>query len=145
MLVCGLSAESHCAYADRLFRRHAGATAPNIHATNIHAREPLQVNLYVLGVTYLKLAQVLCLKFPVVDPSLYIHRFASKLEFGPKVRAQLELRTFATRLCSDPCPLVQANLVSKTALRLIQGMKRDWMQTGRRPSGIHLLCDCPFC
>jgi len=75
--------------------------------------DAMQVNLYVLGVTYLKLAQVLCLKFPVVDPSLYIHRFASKLEFGPK-----------------------ANLVSKTALRLIQGMKRDWMQTGRRPSGV---------
>ena len=87
VLVCGLSAESHCAYADRFFRRNAGTTATNIHALQLTyiARDLVQVNLYVLGVTYLKLAQVLCLKFPVVDPSLYIHRFASKLEFGPKV------------------------------------------------------------
>ena len=50
---------------------------------------------------------------PIIDPSLYIHRFASKLEFGDKT-----------------------HLVSMSALRLVQRMKRDWIQTGRRPSGI---------
>lgn len=28
------------------------------------------------------------------------------------------------------------NAVTNTALRLVKSMKRDWMQTGRRPSGI---------
>lgn len=47
------------------------------------------------------------------DPCLYIPRFAQMLEFGDKTRE-----------------------VSMTALRLVQRMKRDWMHTGRRPSGL---------
>ncbi|CAL8298184.1 unnamed protein product [Arctogadus glacialis] len=47
------------------------------------------------------------------DPCLYIPRFAQLLEFGEKNRD-----------------------VSMTALRLLQRMKRDWMHTGRRPSGL---------
>lgn len=50
---------------------------------------------------------------PVIDPSLFIHRFCAKLEFGDKEEQ-----------------------VSKTALRLIQRMKRDWMCHGRRPTGL---------
>jgi transcription factor IIIB subunit 2 len=30
----------------------------------------------------------------------------------------------------------KTNLVVDTAIRLVQRMKRDWIQTGRRPSGI---------
>ncbi|XP_047717861.1 transcription factor IIIB 90 kDa subunit isoform X2 [Prionailurus viverrinus] len=48
-----------------------------------------------------------------VDPCLYIPRFAHLLEFGEKNHE-----------------------VSMTALRLLQRMKRDWMHTGRRPSGL---------
>jgi transcription factor IIIB 90 kDa subunit len=49
-----------------------------------------------------------------VDPSLYIHRFAGRLALGgPK-----------------------AEEVAATALQLIKSMKRDWMQTGRRPAGL---------
>jgi len=48
-----------------------------------------------------------------VDPSLYIHRFAGKLGLGST-----------------------ADAVSATSLQLIKSMKRDWMQTGRRPAGI---------
>lgn len=47
------------------------------------------------------------------DPCLYIPRFAHLLEFGEKNHE-----------------------VSMTALRLLQRMKRDWMHTGRRPSGL---------
>ena len=47
------------------------------------------------------------------DPCLYIHRFAHKLEFTEKTHD-----------------------VSMTALRLVGRMKRDWMHTGRRPSGL---------
>ncbi|XP_039897525.1 BRF1 RNA polymerase III transcription initiation factor subunit a [Simochromis diagramma] len=73
----------------------------------------LQVNVYVLGRTFLVLARELCINAPAIDPCLYIPRFAQMLEFGDKTRE-----------------------VSMTALRLVQRMKRDWMHTGRRPSGL---------
>ncbi|MEE6493939.1 hypothetical protein FKM82_016972, partial [Ascaphus truei] len=73
----------------------------------------LQVNVYVLGKTFLLLARELCINAPTIDPCLYIPRFAHMLEFGDKNHE-----------------------VSMTALRLVQRMKRDWMHTGRRPSGL---------
>ncbi|XP_047248868.1 BRF1 RNA polymerase III transcription initiation factor subunit a [Girardinichthys multiradiatus] len=73
----------------------------------------LQVNVYVLGKTFLLLAKELCINAPAIDPCLYIPRFTQMLEFGEKSRE-----------------------VSMTALRLVQRMKRDWMHTGRRPSGL---------
>ncbi|XP_013000439.1 transcription factor IIIB 90 kDa subunit isoform X2 [Cavia porcellus] len=73
----------------------------------------LQVNVYVLGKTFLLLARELCINAPAIDPCLYIPRFAHLLEFGEKNHE-----------------------VSMTALRLLQCMKRDWMHTGRRPSGL---------
>ena len=50
---------------------------------------------------------------PVIDPSLFIHRFCAKLDFGDKL-----------------------NEVSMTALRFVQRMKRDWICHGRRPNGL---------
>lgn len=73
----------------------------------------LETNLYDLGHTFLKLGKVLSIQLPIIDPSLYIHRFADKLEFG-------DLK----------------NTVAMSALRLIARMQRDWMSDGRRPSGI---------
>ncbi|XP_026164116.1 transcription factor IIIB 90 kDa subunit [Mastacembelus armatus] len=73
----------------------------------------LQVNVYILGKTFLLLARELCINAPAIDPCLYIPRFAHMLKFG-----------------------VQTHEVSMTALRLVQRMKRDWMHTGRRPSGL---------
>ncbi|XP_061699233.1 transcription factor IIIB 90 kDa subunit-like isoform X2 [Syngnathoides biaculeatus] len=73
----------------------------------------LQVNVYILGKTFLALSKDLCIKAPAIDPCLYIPRFAQLLEFGDKNHD-----------------------VSMTALRLVQRMKRDWMHTGRRPSGL---------
>ncbi|XP_076002787.1 BRF1 general transcription factor IIIB subunit a [Genypterus blacodes] len=73
----------------------------------------VQVNVYVLGRTFLVLARELCISAPAIDPCLYIARFAQLLEFGEKNHD-----------------------VSMTAMRLVQRMKRDWMHTGRRPSGL---------
>ncbi|XP_019740487.1 transcription factor IIIB 90 kDa subunit isoform X1 [Hippocampus comes] len=73
----------------------------------------LQVNVYILGKTFLLLARELCINAPAIDPCLLIPRFAHMLEFGMKTHD-----------------------VSMTALRLVQRMKRDWMHTGRRPSGL---------
>ncbi|XP_007574960.1 transcription factor IIIB 90 kDa subunit-like [Poecilia formosa] len=73
----------------------------------------LQVNVFVLGKTFLMLAKELCINAPAIDPCLYIPRFTQMLEFGEK-----------------------SHEVSMTALRLVQRMKRDWMHTGRRPSGL---------
>lgn len=73
----------------------------------------LQVNVYSLGATFLKFRRVLSLDLPLVDPSLYIHRFAAKLELGEA-----------------------ASAVGATALKVVQRMKRDWIETGRRPAGV---------
>ncbi|XP_077420662.1 BRF1 general transcription factor IIIB subunit a isoform X2 [Vanacampus margaritifer] len=73
----------------------------------------VQVNVYTLGKTFLALSRDLCINASAIDPCLYIPRFAQQLDFGDKNHE-----------------------VSMTALRLVQRMKRDWMHTGRRPSGL---------
>jgi transcription factor IIIB subunit 2 len=69
--------------------------------------------VYILGHTFLSFCRLLNLHLPIIDPSLYIPRFAAKLEFEEKTKE-----------------------VANTAIRLVARMKRDWIQTGRRPSGI---------
>jgi transcription factor IIIB 90 kDa subunit len=39
----------------------------------------LQTSVYELGGAFLAFTRLFCLKLPLIDPSLYIHRFASKL------------------------------------------------------------------
>lgn len=75
----------------------------------------LKVSLYSLAACYIKLVKALqwCDQIPQIDPSLYIHRFCSKLEFGDKERE-----------------------VSHTALRILQAFKKDWITQGRRPAGL---------
>ncbi|RKP15496.1 cyclin-like protein, partial [Piptocephalis cylindrospora] len=77
----------------------------------------LQLNVFVIGATFLTLVKLLGLQLPLVDPSIYIHRFAAALEFGDKTQA-----------------------VAADALRLVRRMSIDWIQTGRRPSGICGAC-----
>jgi transcription initiation factor TFIIIB Brf1 subunit/transcription initiation factor TFIIB len=67
----------------------------------------LQVNVYTLGKSFLQLTKILNLNLMVVDPSLYIHRFATRLDLGDKVGA-----------------------VSTTAMRIVTRMKKDWINTG---------------
>ncbi|CAB89885.2 Transcription factor IIIB 60 kDa subunit [Schizosaccharomyces pombe] len=77
----------------------------------------LQINVFKLGSTFLKLCRVLRPNLPLLDPSLYISRFASLLEFGP-----------------------ETHRVANDAIRLVARMNRDWMQIGRRPAGICGAC-----
>lgn len=73
----------------------------------------LQTSVYSLGGTFLRLTQLLNLELPLVDPSFYIGRFASRLEFSEKTQQ-----------------------VVNSALRITARMKRDWIVTGRRPAGV---------
>jgi transcription factor IIIB 90 kDa subunit len=70
-------------------------------------------DVYELGHAYLRLRYVLQLHLPVIEPELFLRRFVAKLEFGE-----------------------QHNEVYNTATRIVAMMRRDWIQTGRRPSGI---------
>ncbi|XP_026829717.1 transcription factor IIIB 90 kDa subunit [Ooceraea biroi] len=73
----------------------------------------LHICVHELGRTYLRLTQALNINIPSIDPSLFVLRFAHKLEFGEKTHA-----------------------VSMTASRIVQRMKRDSIHSGRRPSGL---------
>ncbi len=75
--------------------------------------DALQVNVYTLGTCFLKFRRLLGLKLEIIDPALYIYRFAAHLDLED-----------------------QANAVAITALRLVGRMKRDWIVSGRRPAGI---------
>ena len=66
-----------------------------------------------IGVEFLKFLKITRIPLPVIDPSIYIHRFVWKLNLGNKT-----------------------NSVIMTALRLIAHMKRNWMSTGRKPTGL---------
>ncbi|GAB2262647.1 hypothetical protein Droror1_Dr00003644 [Drosera rotundifolia] len=86
----------------------------------------LAVNVYVLGGVFLQLCKVLNLEeHPLVqkpvDPSIFIHRFAYKF---------LEGRT------GDFEGEQLKRKIIRSALRIMISMKRDWMQTGRKPSGL---------
>ncbi|MFH4976621.1 hypothetical protein AB6A40_003330 [Gnathostoma spinigerum] len=72
-----------------------------------------QVNVFDLGRTLNFLARSLKINLPTTDPCLYILRFAVLLEFGNKEKEVVSLAT-----------------------RLVQRMKRDWIATGRRPTGL---------
>lgn len=41
-------------------------------------------NVYSLGNTFLQLIRKLNLRMPLIDPSLYLSRFAAKMELGDK-------------------------------------------------------------
>jgi len=75
--------------------------------------DALQVNVYVLGKSFLQFTRLLSLALPVVDPALYIHRFSARLDLGDKM-----------------------NAVSTTALRIVTRLKKDWINFGRRPDGV---------
>ncbi|XP_024543263.1 transcription factor IIIB 60 kDa subunit isoform X1 [Selaginella moellendorffii] len=85
----------------------------------------LQTSVYLLGAVFLQLCTLLRLdQHPMVqkpvDPSLFIHRFTDRLlhRIAPGTSSKNQ---FA---------------IANTALRIVASMKQDWIQTGRRPSGI---------
>ncbi|CAF2472231.1 unnamed protein product [Rotaria sp. Silwood2] len=73
----------------------------------------VDADISVLARIYLRLARELCINVPHTDPSLLIPRYAAKLDFGDRT-----------------------NAVSNTASRIVQRMKRDWLNIGRRSSGL---------
>uniref|UniRef100_A0A0B6ZNB7 B-related factor 1 n=1 Tax=Arion vulgaris TaxID=1028688 RepID=A0A0B6ZNB7_9EUPU len=73
----------------------------------------IQANVHVLGRTFVQLATELCQNIRIVDPVIYIRRFANQLHFEDRI-----------------------NKVVESATRLVARMKRDWMHTGRRPAGL---------
>eukprot|EP00252_Welwitschia_mirabilis_P026349 TRINITY_DN8639_c0_g1_i1.p1 TRINITY_DN8639_c0_g1~~TRINITY_DN8639_c0_g1_i1.p1 ORF type:complete len:666 (+),score=178.80 TRINITY_DN8639_c0_g1_i1:307-2304(+) len=82
----------------------------------------LQINVYVLGAVFLQLCKLMRLEqHPIVqkpvDPSLFIHRFADRLVGRSTTRKQF-------------------HSIVNSALRILMSMKRDWLQTGRKPSGL---------
>jgi transcription factor IIIB subunit 2 len=72
-----------------------------------------QIQTNRIGSVFLKFIRDLKIKIPVIDPSLYIHRFVSRLNLGNKTKT-----------------------IALSALRLMARMKREWVSTGRRPSGL---------
>ncbi|CAH2353873.1 transcription factor IIIB 70 kDa subunit [[Candida] railenensis] len=78
----------------------------------------LQISVYSLGASFLKMVKVLEItNLPLADPSIFIQHFAEKLEFGNQV----------TKVVRD-------------ATRLAQRMANDWIHEGRRPAGIAGAC-----
>jgi len=75
--------------------------------------DALSVNVYTLGTCFLKFRRMLGYKLKIVDPALYVYRFAAHLDLGDKT-----------------------NPVALTALRIVGRMQRDWIVAGRRPAGI---------
>ncbi|KAJ1465911.1 tfIIB-brf [Baffinella frigidus] len=66
-----------------------------------------------IGIEFLKFTRMLNFSLPTIDPSLFIHRFAIKMNLGFK-----------------------KNAIAMSALRIVARMKRDWISTGRRPTGL---------
>jgi transcription factor IIIB subunit 2 len=87
-----------------------------IHKTShmlIDFSDKLKINVFTLGQTFLKLRRVLSVNLPIIEPEIYIRRFAMELDFG-----------------------AQTEKVAKDASRLVQRMDRDWLSSGRRPAGL---------
>lgn len=73
-----------------------------------------EIDVFDLGRTFLRICTALNITtMNIIDPSIYILHFSHKLQLGDKTHD-----------------------VSNTASRLVERMKKDWMHTGRRPSGI---------
>ncbi|KZT60056.1 hypothetical protein CALCODRAFT_466235 [Calocera cornea HHB12733] len=74
----------------------------------------LQVNVFELGTVYLHFVQQFNITgIELIDPEFYIERFSKLLEFGE-----------------------DREKIRDEAVRIVHRFKRDWLHTGRRPSGI---------
>lgn len=69
----------------------------------------LRIDMFKIGKVFLKLRNLLGVDIPLIDPSLYMHRFVSQLKFENK------------------------NIL-EYSIRLVARMKKDWILTGRRPN-----------
>lgn len=69
----------------------------------------LRIDLFKIGKVFLKIRSLLGADIPLIDPSLYMHRFCSQLKFKKK-----EILPFS--------------------ILLVSRMKKDWILEGRRPN-----------
>lgn len=69
----------------------------------------LRIDLFKIGKVFLRLRSLLGVDVPVIDPSLYMHRFVSQLKFQNK-----EILNFS--------------------ILLVGRMRKDWILEGRRPN-----------
>jgi len=88
--------------------------------------------VFTLGAVYIQLLRLLRLEdhpqfAKPTDPSLFLHRFCAQLDLG---------RQSDPGDGSDADKKALTSAITNTATRIISSMKRDWMQTGRRPSGV---------
>ncbi len=81
----------------------------------IDLSDVLRVNVFDLGRSFIKLYHLLNLNraLPIIDPALFIQRYAGRLELGERTHA-----------------------VCALSIKIIAQMNRDWIQMGRRPAGI---------
>jgi transcription factor IIIB subunit 2 len=80
--------------------------------------DAFSTNVYQIGAVFLQLRSIFLgecggITMPLVDPGLYMARFADKLDFGNETQK-----------------------VVQVANRISQRMNRDWITTGRRPAGV---------
>ncbi|KAL3128346.1 cyclin domain protein [Cryptosporidium hominis] len=73
----------------------------------------LQTPVKVLGQVFMKLLRLLRLHVPNIDPSMFMERFAAQMKLGEKTHA-----------------------VAATGVRIVQALTRNWITTGRRPTGL---------
>lgn len=69
----------------------------------------LRIDLFKIGKVFLKIRSLLGADIPLIDPSLYMHRFCAQLKFKKK-----EILPFS--------------------MLLVSRMKKDWILEGRRPN-----------
>jgi hypothetical protein len=95
------------------------------------------MNVYILGHTFLRLCQLLSLQLPVVDPALFIRRFAAKIQMiyndiYPSLSTSNEnsIEKDTQTQIYFPIPNDKIDLISSTSLRIVSQMKRDWLTEG---------------
>ena len=79
----------------------------------IDLADALDIDVFHLGRAYQVVADTLKTPKTQIDPSIYISRFANTLDFGDSTHEVAEMAT-----------------------RLVKRMGRDWIDRGRRPTGL---------
>ena len=79
--------------------------------------EVLHINLFLIGTLYIKLVRLTGIKIEIIEYYMHIPKFCNKFNLGNKAKE-----------------------VEKTAVKIFQFMERDWITTGRRPSGLIGAC-----
>lgn len=98
------------------------------------------MDLFAMGRCARHLTRLLDLQLPLVDPSMYIERYASQLlrlvHSKPSSKETQKTHVSQSHDALHNVQQLTTHKVATEALRLIARMRRDWLITGRRPTGI---------